>query len=157
MKKANMPIIKEGAKAPQFTLPSSSGKDVSLKDFLGKKVVLYFYPKDMTPGCTKEAQGFRDLYEKFKKSNAVILGVSPDSLERHLKFIEKENIPFELLSDKDHKVAEKYGVWKEKSMYGKKFMGVERSTFVIDEKGKIQKIYRKVSVSGHCEDVLSSL
>ncbi len=149
--------LKEGNKAPAFTLPSSSGKNVSLKDFLGSKVVLYFYPKDMTPGCTTEARNFRDMYKKFKDKNTVILGVSPDSVERHIKFIEKENLPFELLSDEDHKVAEKYGVWKEKSMYGRKYMGIERSTFLIDEEGRIIKIYRKVSVKGHCEGVLSDI
>jgi len=148
--------LKEGSKAPQFKMPSSSGEDVSLKDFLGKKVVLYFYPKDMTPGCTTEAQNFRDLHKEFKKSGIVVLGVSPDPVSRHLKFIEKENIPFELLSDEDHEVSKKFGVWKEKSMYGRKYMGIERSTFIIDEEGKLQKIYRKVSVTGHADDALKS-
>ena len=151
-----MKELKEGNKAPQFKLPSSSEENVSLKDLFGKKVVLYFYPKDMTPGCTTEAQNFRDLHKEFKKQGAVIFGVSPDSVVRHLKFIEKESLPFELLADEDHKVLEKYGVWKEKSMYGRKYMGVERSTFIINEKGSIQKIYRKVSVTGHAEETLNA-
>ncbi|MBI3671538.1 thioredoxin-dependent thiol peroxidase [Candidatus Azambacteria bacterium] len=149
-----MKELKEGDKAPNFILPSSSGKDLSLSDLAGKRVVLYFYPKDMTPGCTAEAQNFRDLYGKFKKAGAVVFGVSPDSIKSHLKFIEKESLSFELLSDEDHSVLEAYGVWKEKSMYGRKYMGVERSTFIINENGVIDKIYRKISVSGHAEDML---
>ncbi|MEK7452665.1 MAG: thioredoxin-dependent thiol peroxidase [Patescibacteria group bacterium] len=151
-----MKELKEGDKAPEFTLPSSSGKDFSLSDFFGKKIVLYFYPKDMTPGCSMEAQNFRDIYDKFQEKGIIIIGVSPDPIKMHLKFIEKENLPFELLADESHTVLEIYGVWKEKSMYGKKYMGVERSTFIINEEGKIEKIYRKVSVTGHAEEALKS-
>lgn len=150
-------MLKEGSKAPAFTLPNEKGKKVSLKDFEGKKVVLYFYPKDMTSGCTKEACDFRDAHPDFKKIKAVVLGVSPDSIESHKKFAEKYELPFTLLSDENKKVLEKYGVWKEKSMYGKKYMGVERTTVIIDEKGKIQKIFPKVKVNGHVEEVLEEL
>lgn len=150
-------MLEEGNKAPQFTLMSGNNKKVALKDFLGKKVVLYFYPKDNTSGCTTEACDFRDTHPNFKKVNAVVLGVSPDSVESHQKFSEKLNLPFKLLSDPDKKVLEKYGVWKEKSMYGKKYMGVERTTFIIDEKGKIHKIFPKVKVKGHVEKVLEEL
>jgi peroxiredoxin Q/BCP len=149
--------LKVGNKAPAFTLPNQDGKKVSLKDFLGKKVVLYFYPKDNTPGCTKEACDFRDTFPKFEKSNAVILGVSPDTPESHKKFIEKHNLNFTLLSDTKKKVLEKYGVWKEKSMYGRKYMGVERTTVIIDENGRIEKIFPKVKVKGHAEEVLKAL
>ena len=149
--------LKVGNKAPAFTLPNQDGKKVSLKDFLGKKVVLYFYPKDNTPGCTKEACDFRDTFPKFEKSNAVILGVSPDPPESHKKFIEKHNLNFTLLSDTEKKVLEKYGVWKEKSMYGRKYMGVERTTVIIDENGRIEKIFPKVKVKGHAEEVLKAL
>lgn len=150
-------MLEEGKKAPQFTLISGDNKKVALKDFLGKKVVLYFYPKDNTSGCTTEACDFRDTHPNFKKVNAVVLGVSPDSIESHQKFSEKLELPFQLLSDPDKKVLEKYGVWKEKSMYGRKYMGVERTTFIIDEKGKIQKIFPKVKVKGHVEKVLEEL
>lgn len=150
-------MLKEGSKAPAFTLPNEKGKKVSLKDFEGKKVVLYFYPKDMTSGCTKEACDFRDAHPDFKKIKAVVLGVSPDSIESHKKFAEKYELPFTLLSDENKKVLEKYGVWKEKSMYGKKYMGVERTTVIIDEKGKIQKIFPKVKVNGHVDEVLEEL
>ncbi len=146
-------MIEENKKAPQFTLPDQNGKKVSLKDFAGKKVVLYFYPKDNTPGCTKEACDFRDSIEDFKKIKAVVLGVSPDSVESHKKFAEKYDLPFPLLSDPDKKVLQKYGVWKEKSMYGRKYMGVERTTVVIDEKGKILKIFPRVKVKGHVDEV----
>ncbi|WKZ68439.1 MAG: thioredoxin-dependent thiol peroxidase [Melioribacteraceae bacterium] len=150
-------MIKEGNKAPQFTLPDSKGNKVSLKDYLGKKVVLYFYPKDMTSGCTQEACDFRDAHPNFKKLNAVVLGVSADSSASHQKFSDKYDLPFTLLSDEDKKVLEKYGVWKEKSMYGKKYMGIERTTVVINEDGKIQKIFPKVKVNGHIEEVLKEL
>lgn len=150
-------MIKEGNKAPAFTLPDSTGKKISLKDFLGKKVVLYFYPKDMTSGCTKEACDFRDSHPDFKKLKAVVLGVSPDSVDSHKKFSEKYELPFTLLSDESKNVLEKYGVWKEKSMYGRKYMGVERTTIIIDENGKIQKIFPKVKVNGHVEEVLKEL
>ncbi len=146
-------MIEENKKAPQFTLPDQNGNRISLKDFNGKKVVLYFYPKDNTPGCTKEACDFRDSIEEFKKIKAVVLGVSPDSVESHKKFAEKYDLPFPLLSDPEKKVLNKYGVWKEKSMYGRKYMGVERTTVVIDEQGKIIKIFPKVKVKGHVEEV----
>ncbi len=146
-------MIEENKKAPAFTLPDQNGKKVSLKDFLGKKVVLYFYPKDNTPGCTKEACDFRDAIEDFKKIKAVVLGISPDSVESHKKFADKYNLPFPLLSDPEKKVLQKYGVWKEKSMYGRKYMGVERTTVIINEKGKIIKIFPKVKVKGHVDEV----
>ncbi|HEX3073898.1 MAG TPA: thioredoxin-dependent thiol peroxidase [Ignavibacteriales bacterium] len=149
-------MLEEGMKAPGFTLTNSAGEKVSLKDFLGKKVVLYFYPKDMTSGCTQEACDFRDNFSQFKKLNAVIVGISPDGETSHKKFEEKYELPFVLLSDPDHKVCELYGVWKEKSMYGRKYMGVERSTFLINEKGKILKIYSKVKVTGHALDALTT-
>lgn len=150
-------MLKAGNKAPQFTLKDQSGKSVSLKDFLGKQVVLYFYPKDDTPGCTKEACNFRDDFDEIKKENAVILGVSADSEVRHKKFIEKYKLQFALLSDENKKVLEKYGVWQEKSMYGRKYMGIVRSTFIIDEKGKLKKIFPKVKVTNHNIEVLEAL
>jgi len=150
-------MLEEGKKAPQFTLKDQSGKSVSLKDFLGKKIVLYFYPKDDTPGCTKEACNFRDDFKEIKKENAVILGVSADSEVRHKKFAEKYKLPFTLLSDENKKVLEKYGVWQEKSMYGRKYMGIVRSTFIIDEKGKLKKIFPKVKVTNHNKEVLEAL
>ena len=150
-------MLEEGKKAPQFTLNDQSGKSVSLKNFLGKKVVLYFYPKDDTPGCTKEACNFRDDFKEIKKENAIILGVSADSETRHKKFTEKYKLPFTLLSDENKKVLEKYGVWQEKSMYGRKYMGIVRSTFIIDEKGKLKKIFPKVKVTNHNKEVLEAL
>ena len=150
-------MLEEGKKAPQLTLKDQSGKSVSLKDFLGTKVVLYFYPKDDTPGCTKEACNFRDDFKEIKKENAVILGISADSEARHKKFAEKYKLPFTLLSDENKKVLEKYGVWKEKSMYGRKYMGIVRSTFIIDEKGKLKKIFPKVKVTNHNKEVLEAL
>ncbi len=149
--------VSEGAAAPNFTLESSAGKKISLKDLKGKKVVLYFYPKDDTPGCTKEACGFRDGIGELKKLGAVVLGVSPDDVESHEKFIKKYSLPFDLLADTDHAVAEKYGVWKEKSMYGRKYMGIERTTFIIDADGKIAKIFPKVKVDAHSEEVAAAL
>jgi peroxiredoxin Q/BCP len=146
-----------GKKAPDFTLLNQDGNKVSLKDFKGKKIVLYFYPKDNTSGCTKEACNFRDDFPKFKKSDAVILGVSPDSVGSHKKFIDKYNLPFTLLADEDKKVLEKYDVWKEKSMYGRKYLGVVRTTFIIDENGKIKKIFNKVKVEGHNLEVMEAL
>ena len=146
-----------GKKAPEFTLAGSNGEDVSLKDFKGRTVVLYFYPKDDTPGCTKEACDFRDSIRRFTSKKAVVLGVSPDSLKAHDKFIDKFELPFVLLSDPDHKVAEKYGVWVEKSMYGRKYMGIERSTFVIDPEGKLKQEFRKVKVDGHADEVLAAV
>jgi peroxiredoxin Q/BCP len=146
-----------GAKAPAFSAPDQAGKTVSLADFAGRKVVLYFYPKDDTPGCTVEACSFRDEHAAFGEKGAVVLGVSPDSAKSHAKFIEKFTLPFPLLADSDHKIAEAYGVWVEKSMYGKKYMGIERSTFVIDAEGKLSAIYRKVKPAEHTAEVLAGL
>jgi thioredoxin-dependent peroxiredoxin len=147
-------MLEEGKKAPDFTAIDQNGEKVKLSSFKNKKnIVLYFYPKDMTPGCTTEACDFRDNFKKFKDTE--ILGVSIDSPERHQKFIEKQNLPFSLISDEDKKVVEKYGVWQEKSMYGKKFMGIVRSTFIIDKTGKIRKMYPKVKVKGHVEEVMA--
>lgn len=150
-------MLEEGKKAPAFTLLDSNSKKISLKDFAGKKVVLYFYPKDMTSGCTQEACDFRDAFPDFGKSDVVVIGISADSSASHKKFSDKYNLPFILLSDEDKSVLEKYGVWVEKSMYGKKYMGIERTTFIIDEEGKIKKIFRKVKVKGHVEEVLNLL
>ncbi|MGE4232487.1 MAG: thioredoxin-dependent thiol peroxidase [Bacteriovoracia bacterium] len=149
--------LSEGDKAPSFSLVNDQGKKVSLSDFKGKKVVLYFYPKDNTSGCTKQACDFRDSHAIFRKKGVVVLGVSKDSVESHAKFKGKFKLPFDLLVDDQTKVAQAYGVWKEKSMYGRKYMGMERSTFVIDEKGKIQKIYSKVKVPKHIETILEDL
>lgn len=147
----------EGKKAPAFKLKNQDGENISLSDLKGKNVVLYFYPKDDTSGCTKEACSFRDELPKFGKVDAVILGVSADSVESHKKFAKKYNLPFDLLSDENKKVIEKYGVWKEKSMYGRKYMGIERTTFVIDKNGKIKKIFPKVKVTDHEKAVLDVL
>ena len=146
-----------GAKAPTFSAPDQSGKIVSLNDFKGKKVVLYFYPKNDTPGCTTEACSFRDGHSAFLKKGAVVLGVSPDSAKSHKKFIEKFSLPFPLLADEDKAIAQAYGVWVEKSMYGKKYMGVERSTFVIGGDGKLLAVYRKVKPAEHTAEVLAAL
>src|SRR5271155_5279959 len=146
-----------GAKAPAFSAPDQSGKTVSLSDFAGTKLVLYFYPKDDTPGCTTEACSFRDEHSAFQKKGAAVIGISPDSAESHAKFIRKFTLPFTLLADSDHKIAEAYGVWVEKSMYGKKYMGVERSTFVINSQGKLSAIYRKVKPAEHTAEVLAGL
>ncbi len=137
-------MLEEGKKAPAFKLKDQNGNLHSLSDYKGKNVVLYFYPKDNTSGCTAEACNFRDEFPKFKNINAVILGVSPDSVESHKKFAEKYNLPFTLLADENKEVVEKYGVWKQKSMYGRKYMGVERTTFIIDADGKIKKIFSKL-------------
>lgn len=150
-------MVDIGESAPGFTLLSDEGKEVSLKDYLGKKVVLYFYPKDGTPGCTKEAKEFRDLAEEFSKENAVILGVSKDSIKSHQRFKEKHGLPFTLLSDPEGKVLDLYGVWKQKTMYGRTFMGTERTTFLIDEEGIVKKAYRKVRVKGHAQACLLDL
>lgn len=149
--------VNEGDKAPAFSMPTDGGGTVSLKDLKGKSVVLYFYPKDSTPGCTTEACGFRDLMPDFSKLDAEIIGVSRDSVKRHDNFKAKYELPFLLASDEDGDVCESYGVWVEKSMYGKKFMGIQRATFLIDGKGKVQKIWRKVKVAGHVEDVLEAV
>ena len=146
-----------GAPAPAFTAPDQSGATVSLSDFKGKTVILYFYPKDDTPGCTTQACSFRDEYAAFKKKGAIVLGVSPDSAKKHTKFIEKFSLPFTLLADEDHAISLAYNVWVEKSMYGKKYMGVERSTFVIDGDGQLKAIYRKVKPAEHIAEVLADL
>ncbi len=150
-------MLQIGKKAPAITLPDSKNKKRTLKEFLGKKVILYFYPKDNTSGCTAEACDFRDTFPNFKKSKAIVIGISPDSVESHKKFADKFELPFILLSDVNKKVLEKYGVWKEKSMYGRKYMGVERTTVLIDEKGIVRKIYPKVKVKGHVEQVYNDL
>ena len=148
----------EGLQAPDFSLLNEKGETVALNEFAGKKyVVLYFYPKDSTPGCTTQACDFRDAYEDFSKLNAVILGVSPDNEASHEKFIGKHGLPFSLLVDADHAVAEKYGVWKLKKMFGKEFMGIERSTLLIDPTGTVVKEWRKVKVKGHIEEALTTL
>lgn len=147
-------MIKEGDQAIDFTLEATNGETVSLSDFKGKNVVLFFYPKDQTPGCTREACDFRDAYQEFSDLNTVILGISKDSIVSHQKFIEKQNLPFLLLSDPEGEVCEKYGVIKDKNMFGRKYKGIERSTFVIDKDGKIAKAYRKVKVADHVQEVL---
>ena len=146
-----------GAKAPAFKLPASNGAEVSLSDFAAKTVVLYFYPKDNTPGCTREACDFRDAAKKFTSRKAVVLGVSPDSLRSHDKFIGDFGLPFLLLVDADKKVARAYGVWQKKMNYGKEYMGIERSTFVIGPDGKVRAVFRKVKVDGHVDEVLAAV
>lgn len=149
--------LKVGDKAPSFKLKNQNGKDISLSDLQGKPVVLYFYPKDDTSGCTKEACNFRDEFPKFGKMKAEIIGMSADSVESHKKFADKYKLPFNLLSDEKKDVIEKYGVWQEKSMYGRKYMGIVRTTFIIDSFGKIRKIFPKVKVDGHNEEVIEAL
>ena len=149
-------MVKEENKAPDFSGKNQDGKPIKLSSFRGKKkVVLYFYPKDMTPGCTTEACDFRDQFKKFK--NTVILGISVDSPERHRKFIDKYNLPFELIADENKKICTKYGVWQEKKLYGKTFMGIVRSTFIIDKVGTVKKILPKVKVKDHVEEVVEIL
>ncbi len=153
-----MAELKEGIKAPEFTLLASSGKNISLKDYRGKKrVVLYFYPKDDTPGCTVEACGFRDKIDNIQSQEAVVLGISPDGLKSHEKFIQKFNLPFLLLCDEKKEVCQAYGVWVKKSMYGKEYMGVARTTFIVGRGGAIEKIYRNVKPDGHNEEILAYL
>ncbi|KFZ40123.1 MULTISPECIES: thioredoxin-dependent thiol peroxidase [Thermoactinomyces] len=147
-------MVKEGDHAIDFTLEATNGETVTLSDFKGKNVVLFFYPKDQTPGCTREACDFRDAYQEFSDLNTVILGISKDSIASHQKFVEKQNLPFLLLSDPEGEVCEKYGVIKDKNMFGRKYKGIERSTFVIDKEGKIAKAYRKVKVADHVQEVL---
>lgn len=146
-----------GDQAPNFTLTSNEGKEVSLTDFLGKKVVLYFYPKDMTPGCTNEACSFRDNYNEIKKRGAEIIGISADSTSLHQMFIGKYQLPFILLSDTEKEVVKLYGVWKKKSLYGKLFYSIVRSTFIIDEKSRIKSIFVNVKVKNHTEEVLQNI
>jgi peroxiredoxin Q/BCP len=143
--------------SPDFKCPATGDQTIHLKSLRGKKVVIYFYPKDSTPGCTTEGQDFRDLHAKFKRQNAVILGVSRDSLASHEKFKAKQKFPFELLSDPDEALCKKYDVIKEKTLYGRKFMGIERSTFLIGERGKLRKEWRKVKVKGHAAEVLEAV
>jgi peroxiredoxin Q/BCP len=149
--------MKVGQKAPDFSVVDDSGKTVKLSDFKGKKVVLYFYPKDDTPGCTKEACNFSTGVAELRKHGAVVLGVSADSAESHKKFKAKYGLNFQLLADTDKKIVESYDVWKEKSMYGKKYMGIERTTYVIGEDGKITHIFPKVKVDEHYDEVLAAL
>lgn len=149
--------LKEGDPAPDFRLPSTSGRAVSLREFRGKQVVLYFYPKDDTPGCTKEACSFRDSLSKFEGLGAVVLGVSSDSIDSHKRFVDKYSLNFELLSDVGLEVQKSYGVWKLKNNFGRTYWGTERSTFVIDEKGRIKKIFRRVQVDGHEKEVTDAL
>lgn len=150
-------MLKIGDKAPDFSLLSDSGKTISLKSLKGHKIVIYFYPKDNTSGCTKEACDFKDSIKTFENKETVILGISKDSIESHKSFKSKYNLPFNLLSDETGQVVKDYGVWKEKSMYGKKYMGIERTTFLIDEKGKIKEIWNKVKVPGHVQNIISKL
>jgi len=149
-------MVKEGTAAPAFKTTDANGEPVDLKDFRGKKVVLYFYPKDDTPGCTKEACSFRDAFSKFKKQGITILGVSPDSEKSHQKFTAKYKLPFTLLADTDHSIADAYGVYGEKKFMGRTYMGIHRTTFLIDEKGKIKKVFEKVKPEDHADEVLGA-
>ncbi len=153
-----MSVPKEGSKAPDFKVKDNSGKEVSLKDYAGKnRVILYFYPKDDTPGCTVEACGFRDEYAVFKKKGAVVIGVSPDDGKSHAKFADKFKLPFILLADTEKELCKKYGVWVKKSMYGREYMGVARTTFLIGKDGKIEKVYEKVKPAEHTAEILEFL
>ena len=149
-------MVKEGATAPAFKTTNENGETVSLKDLRGQKVVLYFYPKDDTPGCTKEACSFRDAFAKFKKRDIYIFGISPDSEKSHQKFITKYKLPFTLLADAEHSIADAYGVWGEKKFMGRTYMGILRTTFLIDEKGKIKKVFEKVKPEDHADEVLEA-
>ncbi|MBI1774614.1 MAG: thioredoxin-dependent thiol peroxidase [Proteobacteria bacterium] len=148
--------LKLGDKAPDFTLPAAGGGEVKLSALKGKKVIVYFYPRDDTPGCTKEACGFRDNRPNFSKAKAEVIGISKDSVASHDKFKKKYELPFTLASDPETKVIERYGAWVEKSMYGRKYMGIDRSTILIDEKGVVRAIWRKVKVPGHVDEVLEA-
>jgi peroxiredoxin Q/BCP len=150
-------MVQEGSLAPDFTLPADDGSDISLGSLRGKRVILYFYPKDNTSGCTTQACDLRDHHSVIETQGGVVIGVSPDSPSSHVKFRDKYQLNFPLLSDEDHRVAEAYGVWKEKSMYGRKYWGVERSTFIIDEKGVVLEAWRKVKPKGHAERVAETL
>lgn len=152
-----MTDLNVGDKAPDFNLPGDGGSTLKLSDYKGQKLVLYFYPKDDTPGCTKEACGFNENLKAFQKLDCAIIGVSKDSVKKHDKFREKYGLTFPLASDEDGAVCEKYGTWIEKSMYGRKYMGIDRATFLIDENGKIAALWRKVSVTGHIEDVMKAV
>ncbi|HZU20460.1 MAG TPA: thioredoxin-dependent thiol peroxidase [Gaiellaceae bacterium] len=150
-------MVEEGQPAPEFSLTSDSGETVRLSDLRGKQVVLYFYPKDDTPGCTAQACGIRDVYGELERAGAVVLGVSPDSERSHVKFKEKYGLPFTLLADPDHSVAEQYGVWGEKKFMGRRYMGINRSTFVIGEDGTVKRVMRNVKPAKHADDVLAAL
>ncbi len=150
-------MVEEGKPAPDFELTTDAGERVKLSDFRGRPVVLYFYPKDDTPGCTKEACGFRDVYSEFEQRGAVVLGVSPDDEASHVRFKEKYSLPFALLADPEHEVAERYGVWVERNYAGRKYMGINRSTFVIDAEGKLVKAMHNVKPDGHPDKVLQAL
>jgi len=152
-----MAELTTGKKAPAFTLPTDGDKKISLSGLKGKKIVLYFYPKDDTSGCTQESCDFRDNLTAFKRLGATVVGISRDTVAKHDKFKKKYDLNFPLASDEDCKICDKYGVWVEKSMYGKKYMGIQRSTFLIDEQGRIKHIWRKVKVTGHVDDVLKTL
>jgi thioredoxin-dependent peroxiredoxin len=150
-------MVEEGDAAPDFELESDAGEKVKLSSLRGRQVVVYFYPKDDTPGCTTQACGIRDVYGEFERAGAVVLGVSPDKVDSHVKFRAKYDLPFTLLADPDHAVAEQYGVWGEKKNYGKTYMGIIRSTFVIDAEGKLKKVMRNVKPATHADDVLAAL
>jgi peroxiredoxin Q/BCP len=150
-------VVTEGEPAPDFTLTSDAGEPVSLSDFRGRPVVLYFYPKDDTPGCTTQACGIRDAYGEFERAGAVVLGVSPDDVKRHVKFREKYELPFTLLADPEHEVAERYGVWGEKRSRGRNYFGVKRSTFLITPDGTVAKVMHDVKPAAHADDVLAAL
>jgi peroxiredoxin Q/BCP len=153
-RKAAVEYPKIGSAAPGFALPATGGQTIKLADFRGKSiVVLFFYPKDMTSGCTKEACGFRDAHAELKKAGVTVLGISPDPVKQHDKFIEKHGLNFPLLADEDHKVAEAYGVWREKTLYGREYMGIVRTTFVIDKQGKFAHVFENVKADGHAEEV----
>ena len=152
-----MGSIKEGDKMPRFSLPADDDSVVTSDSLKGRKTVLYFYPKDDTTGCTKEACDFRDAFPRFGDTDARIIGVSPDSVQSHRKFKQKYDLPFQLLADEKHDLADAFGVWKEKSMYGRKFMGVERTTVIVDENGRVARIFPKVSVAGHVAEVEEAL
>jgi len=146
-----------GMQAPEFSLPSTLGRRVSLSEFRGKRVILYFYPKDDTPGCTMEACGFRDSFPRIESKDAIVLGVSLDDELSHERFAQKYNLPFPLLSDKDAAVSRQYGTYKEKNLYGRSFWGIERTTFVIGREGKVEHVFRRVKVEGHAEEVMATL
>ncbi len=150
-------MLEEGKKAPEIKLKDQDGNTVSLDEFKGQKIVVYFYPKDDTTGCTKEACSFRDEFPRFEKLETKVIGISPDSVESHKKFAEKYNLPFTLLSDEGKETVEAYDVWKQKSMYGRNYMGVERTTYIVDEDGNIQKVFPKVKVENHIAEVLKAL
>jgi thioredoxin-dependent peroxiredoxin len=150
-------MVEEGKPAPDFELKSDSGETVRLSDFRGKPVVVYFYPKDDTPGCTAQACGIRDNFDAFGERGAVVLGISPDDESSHVKFKEKYGLPFTLLADPDHEVSERYGVWGERKLYGKTYMGVERSTFLVDSEGNLSHVMRRVKPDTHVDQVLAAL